>query len=274
VTCEAQKLHPAQSARLEQFNTDQCSDIHSHCLPGLDDGPADLPAALALCQQLVEDGITTVVATPHQLGQVGHANLATRVRAEVQELRAVLAEEQINLQVLPGGDVRIDPRMPELLDLDAVLTVADNGKYMLLELPHDVLINLSHLLVKLRERGVTAILTHPERHRILVRQPIHLLPWIEQGLLLQITAGSLVGEFGEAAERAAWDWLGSGLVTLVASDAHGVDRPPRMSAAIEAISNQLSRPVARRVCIENPNRVVRGEPITTTPERLRLVGRP
>lgn len=269
----SENLHPAQQRRLSQFNAQECVDIHCHCLPGLDDGPADLDASLRLCRQLVEDGITTVVATPHQLGQAGQDNLANRVRAAVKALQSALESESIPLIVHPGGDVRLDPRLPQLIDLDAVLTLADRRTHLLLELPHDVLINLTPLVTRLNAMGITTILSHPERHQVLARQPMHLLRWLEQGMLLQVTSGSLIGEFGELAQKVAWDWLGSGLVALVASDAHGDKRPPRMTAAINAIASELGQPVARRVCIENPARIIRGEPVPVSAQRMRLVGR-
>jgi protein-tyrosine phosphatase len=264
----------AQRQAMERFNSTEWVDVHCHCLPGLDDGPADMASALQLCRALADDGITTVIATPHQLGSYSDRNDAGRVRQAVDELRQALRDARIPIAVFPGGDVRVDPKVVALLKDDQILTLADGKRYILLELPHDVFINLQPLLVSLARDGIRAIVSHPERHAVLVRQPFHLLPWLEQGALLQVTAGSLLGEFGETSQRAAWDWVGSGLASIVANDAHGaVHRAPRMSEAADAISSHLGHAVARRVCIENPLRVLRGESVGHSVQRFQSSGR-
>src|SRR5205823_5312387 len=114
---------------------DQCVDVHCHILAGVDDGPVGLDETLALCRALVRDGITNVIATPHQLGRFDGRNLPAEIRAAVAELQATLDSRRIPLRVAPGGEVRVDERIPELLRQDRILTLADNGKYLLLELP-------------------------------------------------------------------------------------------------------------------------------------------
>jgi protein-tyrosine phosphatase len=101
------------------------------------------------------------------------------------------------------------------------------------------------------------IVSHPERHEHVSKRPQLVVPWLKEGALLQVTAGSLAGDFGGTAERCAWELLNSSAVAFVASDAHGaVRRPPRMSAAIDLIERKLGRGAARRMCVENPGRVL------------------
>jgi len=105
-----------------------------------------------------------------------------------------------------------------------------------------------------------------------------LIPWIEQGALLQVTAGSLVGGFGPIAEKMAWDLVSANLVSLVATDAHDhVHRPPMMNAAIDALAKRLGHAVARRLCIENPLAVLQGQPMPSnqhpSSSSMRLGGR-
>jgi hypothetical protein len=90
------KWSPEQMRRLDEFNTTRSVDIHCHCLPGLDDGPATMSEALALCEALVADGITTVIATPHQLGRYDRLNSASQVREAVATLCAAIAEPASN----------------------------------------------------------------------------------------------------------------------------------------------------------------------------------
>src|SRR5688572_5935816 len=135
-----QELAPTQRDRLERFGVAECADVHCHCLPGLDDGPATMDDAVALCRALVADGVTTAVATPHQLGRYDLRNGAAEVRKAVAGLRQALAREGVPLTVLPGADVRVDERLPQLLEAGHVLTLADNGRHVLLELPHETYI--------------------------------------------------------------------------------------------------------------------------------------
>ena len=109
-----------QADRLARFAAEESVDVHCHCLPGLDDGPATMADALAVCRALVADGITTVIATPHQLGTYEASNLAPAVRAAVAALSAHLAAEGVPLRVVPGGDVRVDERLMAKAAPDAV----------------------------------------------------------------------------------------------------------------------------------------------------------
>jgi protein-tyrosine phosphatase len=235
------------------------TDIHCHCLPGLDDGPAAPVEALALCRALVADGIRRVVATPHQLGRFeGHYD-AGAIRAAAGELSDRLREARIPLAVLPGADVRLDERIPQLLRSDTILTAADGRRYLLLELPHEVFIDPGTLLPELASMGVTAIITHPERHTHLARHPEYVRRWAEDGACLQITAGSFGGDFGRQSQKAAWAFIHAPLPILVATDAHDTSgRPPRLSEAYSLLAQEFGYIVADILCVENPCRVVEG----------------
>jgi protein-tyrosine phosphatase len=261
---ESTQLSPSteQTARLARFGVHQSVDIHCHCLPDIDDGPPTLVDAVNLCRALVRDGITTVVATPHQLGRYEGRNSPVQVRAGVVQLRAALAAEKVPLAVVPGGDVRIDHRLAALLDSDGICSLGDNGRHLLVELPHETYLELRHMIREFTDRGRTVIVSHPERHMILCRNPLLIGPWLDNGGALQVTAGSVLGDFGPIAEAAAWHWLEQGQVQLIATDAHDVKvRPPRMSDAITRIVIRLGEAVAKRICLENPLRVVMGEPL-------------
>jgi protein-tyrosine phosphatase len=209
---------------------------------------------------LVADGITTVVATPHQLGRYDGQNDGATVRKGVRELQSRLDAEGIALRVLPGGDIRLDERLARLVDEDRVTTIADNRKCLLVELPHEVYLDPARVLQRLCEAGLVPVLTHPERHRYLQQRPDTVADWVEQGAVLQITAGSLTGEFGRGAQTASRYWISKGWVGVVASDAHDAEvRPPRMSAASDAIAMEFGPAMARDLCVVNPARLVAGE---------------
>jgi protein-tyrosine phosphatase len=253
-------LHAIQQSRLDRFGVSQCVDIHCHVLPGIDDGPRNLDESLTLCRSLMRDGITTVIATPHQLGRYDGQNCANDVRRRVGELQGVLDQKKIPLKILSGGEVRIDERIAKLLREDYILTLADGKKYLLLELPSSVAIDPAVLTPRLKDANVTVILAHAERYENLQADPDAAKAWIDAGAVIQVNAGAPIGAFGRSAQRAAWHWLSRGWVSVIATDAHGVGtRRPRMTDAIDAIAEKLGEETAQCVCIENPIRVAAGK---------------
>jgi protein-tyrosine phosphatase len=132
-----------------------------------------------LCRSLVDDGISTVIATPHQLGRYNDGNEAYKVRQKVAELNRVLESEGVGLKVLAGGDVRVDERICRLLEDDKVLTLGDGGRFILLELPHQIFIDIEPLLIELLSIGVRAVISHPERHFAFSQQHNVFLRWLE-----------------------------------------------------------------------------------------------
>lgn len=255
-------LTGAQYDRLAYFGVTQSVDVHCHCLPGLDDGPVTIANALTLCRTLVDDGITTIIATPHQLGRYEGRNKSSDIRTIVTSFNKIIENTGMHLIIVPGADVRIDERIGHLLDVDQILTLADGGRYFLLELPGESFIDPEPLITELASRGIGVIISHPERNSFLTGQGRRVARWVKQGAHLQVTASSLVGDFGPAVERTAWQWLRIGAVSLVATDAHNTNtRRPRMSDAIDAITARMGESIARRVCIDNPLCVVTGQDI-------------
>lgn len=232
-------------------------DTHCHCLPDLDDGPGSVAQAVALCQALVCDHVETVVATPHQLGRYEGRATPQAIRTAVQFLNDVLEKRAVNLRVVPGAEVRLDERIPQLLRDDRLMTIADRNRHILLELPASVFIDIEPLLVDLRSARVEVIIAHPERNRSLPGQFTRLHQWLHEGARLQVTASSLTGRFGPAVQRVAWDLVARGWVAFVGTDAHNEQvNGPVMTAAFQMIATHLSLRMARRLCIENPSRLI------------------
>lgn len=258
----AENWLPQQRERLRAYGVRRAVDIHCHCLPAMDDGPETLTEGVALCQALAEDGITTVMATPHQLGSFERTNSDARVRAALAELSAALREAEVPLELFTGGDIRLDERLPRLLDTGEICTLAGAGRHLLLEPPFEVFIDPMPMIELLTVRGLQPIVTHPERYPYLAGHSERLRGWIAAGAVLQVTAGSLLGEFGRRAAEQGWDLVTRGLVDLVATDAHDARRrPPRMSAALAILEERAGRDAARALCLENPLRVLDGQSI-------------
>lgn len=234
-------------------------DIHCHLLPGIDDGARDWEESLAMAQLAADDGTTTVVATPHQLGSFAQ-NRGSEIRRLVAELQTRLTAAGIPLTVLPGADVRIEPDMFDRLASGDVLTLGDHRRHVLLELPHDLYLPLEPIVATLARRQMVGILSHPERNEGIMRCPEVVGPLVESGCLLQITAGSLCGAFGDECRSLA-EWLiGEGFAHFVATDAHGVrSRRPLMHRAFERVAELTDDHTATDLCCTNPAAVAAGQ---------------
>jgi protein-tyrosine phosphatase len=236
-------------------------DIHCHMLPGIDDGAKNWDDSLAMARLAAEDGITTVIATPHQLGNFS-SNRGDEIRRLVVELQQRLDAAQIRLQVLPGADVRIETGMFARLQNGDVLTLGDHRKHVLLELPHELFLPLEPVITSLERVGMVSILSHPERNQGILRRPEVVAPLVERGCLMQITACSLCGTFGPECQQLSEWLLTEGLVHFVATDGHGSrSRRPLIRRAFERVVELTSEPMAIELCSNNPTAVAAGQSV-------------
>jgi len=233
-------------------------DLHCHLLPEIDDGAASLEESLAMARLAVTEGIHTIVATPHQLGNFGR-NTGAMIRARCLDLQRHLEAHQIPLRVLPGADVRIEPDLVRRIRSGEVVTLADGGRYVLLELPHEVYLPLDRLLDDLGAAGLVGILSHPERNLGILRQPGIVERLVASGCLMQVTAGSLVGTFG-AQSQAFCQWMAErGSIHFIATDAHSpTARRPLIRRAFERLERLVGHETAVLWCCGNPASVVAG----------------
>jgi protein-tyrosine phosphatase len=202
-------------------------DIHFHCLPGIDDGPADWEASAALCRRAAAEGTTTIVATPHVLRE-GWENEDPRTRDELLlKLNTLLAGTPA---VLPGCEYFYSADAMELWEQgpSGPLTGLNRGPYLLVEFPATMVPRAAgDVIHELSVSGVTPVIAHPERNLQFVREPELLESFVRKGAISQITAASLLGELGRGALGASAEFFSRGLVHLVASDAHNLERVRR-----------------------------------------------
>ena len=249
------------------------TDIHCHMLFGIDDGSKSVEESLEMARMAVDDGIRTTILTPHQLGAF-RRNTGDLIRRRTAELQQLLDEHGIDLRVLPGGDVRIEPDMVELLQQGEVLTLGDHGRHVLLELPHELYFPLEPVLDELESAGMTGILSHPERNMGLMREPEHLEPLVERGCLMQVTAGSLMGTFGRTSQEMSEWMLAEGLVHFLATDAHGSRaRRPLLERAFQRVAGLIDEATAVAVCCEHPAAVAEGRSVSREAAEVPAPGR-
>lgn len=236
-------------------------DIHCHLLPDLDDGAQSWLETTQMARMAVADGIRAVVATPHQLGVYAH-NGGEQIRERTRELQAWLARHEIPLRVAPGAQIRCEPGLPEKIEAGEVLTLADQGRHVLLELPPAPFPLLHDVLPALRDARLTGIIAHPERHGVLQRNRDRVADLVDRGCLMQVTADSLVGLFGYRAQQMAEWMLNERLVHFLATDAHGAkSRRPLLRQAFTRVASLVDYDAAVALCCRNPAAVVAGEEI-------------
>jgi protein-tyrosine phosphatase len=230
-------------------------DIHCHILPGIDDGPAELSESLKMAEIAVADGITRIVATPHVKGEVHSPEfLSERVRQFNDKLQRTYTP----LQVLKGADVSF--LLPPVVV--ARYTIND-GPYFLLEFPHSHLPhNADEIVFKIQLGGLRPIITHPERNPSIIRDPDLLFRLIDAGCLVQVTAGSLTGEFGADSKSCAHYLLKKRRVHFLATDAHSAThRRPVLSAAVKEAAAVIGSQPALDLVTTNPAAVIAGRPL-------------
>lgn len=267
---QAGSLPAVSRQRPSDGTLERMVDVHHHLLPGLDDGSPDLPTSVEMARIAVQDGITHVVCTPHANSRYMFDPEVIQMRA--QELRQALAQAVIPLKIGLGCDFHLTYDNVQ----DALAhpqKYAINGHdYLLVELPDYTLSpNLKETFYELRMGGLIPILTHPERNPVLQREPQRMLPWLRDGLLVQVTAGSVTGRMGKQAQRVAERLLANRWVHILATDAHDTRRrPPQMREAREIISKRYGTLYADLLCRENPMAVFEGHSLGELDEGVDL----
>jgi len=215
-------------------------DIHCHLLPNVDDGPTEWEESLEMARMAVRDGISISVTTPHWIQGTKWEPHPDEIREKVNEFNHKLKDEKIPLTVLPGMEVGISENLPELVNSGRVLTLGDSN-YLLLEIPFISLpFGIEEVIFKLKTNGIVAVLAHPERNKEIQKNPKRVLELVKAGALVQITAGSCCGYFGEKAQRCVLELAKSGDIHAVASDSHDLDkRPPNLTEGLKVLERVI-----------------------------------
>ena len=247
-------------------------DIHCHLLPGIDDGPPTIEAALALASALVEDGVTKVVCTPHVFpGRF--ENRRTGIAEEFVRFSQLIQHAELPLELFWAGEVRLTPEVLDLLHLQELPFLGSTGgmKTLLLEMPDgQVPLGAEQFVRRLMANGIRPVLAHPERNRMVMDKPERMRALVEEGCAMQLTAGSLLGEFGPRAQAAAKTLLDAGWVQAIASDAHNLTgRRPRMKAAAQWLTRHYGAEAARSLTVDGPAGLIAHNLITNAAGRHR-----
>jgi protein-tyrosine phosphatase len=229
-------------------------DTHCHVLPFLDDGASDWEVSLQMVRTAQEDGISQCIATPHWTGAPGEVE---KIRERADELKERLAAESLSFKIHLGNEVILVPRLVEALKDGTALTLGSSN-YVLLETAQLEQGGYIHTaLFQLQSAGYRVILAHPERVKSWQGYFGDVRDLLQRGCFLQVNAGSLLGGFGKEAQQMAEDLIRLRWVSLVASDAHGLNaRPQRLRAAVKKCAQLIGEEAAQALVTRNPMRVL------------------
>ena len=236
-------------------------DIHCHILPGIDDGPEWTRDSLEMARLAAADGVRTIIATPHchdGVYEAQHHDIA----AACARLNAVLIAKNVPLKILPGAEIRLTPEFIQSFSAGQLLGLGSPDA-VLLELPELFITEAVLRVVRhLKKRKVRCILAHPERHTLLCSQETILAQLVEAGAELQLTAGSLAGEFGSKAKASSRRLLQSGAVCYLASDGHcHRRRKPLLTRGVQLAEKIIGREGAVALVNFPLPREVTGDPV-------------
>jgi protein-tyrosine phosphatase len=275
-------------------------DLHSHILFGIDDGPKVIEESIQMCRIGYQDGIRTIVATPHIQPGIYQNNRST-ILTKLQQLNNVLMKfgvqssefvvknsdsmtQRLNdpmtqlpndsiteLKLLPGADVHFSSDVLQRYEEGEIVTVNDQGRYLMVEFAFQgIPYQAEEVLFKLLTKGITPIISHPERNMEIAQRPKRYYEMIRMGCLGQVTAMSLTGDFGSGVRRIAEKLLSKRLIHMIASDAHSADgRPPILSAAVKAAEKIVGKEEAQKMVTEYPQAVIDGRR-PNVPEPIKL----
>ncbi|WP_020061474.1 tyrosine-protein phosphatase [Bacillus sp. 123MFChir2] len=245
-------------------------DLHCHILPSIDDGAGTLTDSLAMAQKAAAEGIHTIVATPHhQNGK--YINERAEILHQVKQLNEALQEHDIPLIVLPGQEVRLYGDLLADYEAGKILTLNETNKYILIEFPSNHVPRYAEqMLYELRVKGMIPIIVHPERNAELIERPDKLYNLVNKGALTQVTAGSLLGNFGKKIKKFSMQLVEHNLTHMIASDAHNTTtRAFHLQAGYDVIENEFSANTLMEFK-ENPYLLISGKTVyKEDPQQIR-----
>ena len=231
-------------------------DIHSHALYGLDDGARVIEESLDMIRMAAEHGTTDLVCTPH--ADPTYKFDPAAIRERLDELRDRSASA---LRLYSGCDFHLSyDNIQDAIANPRKYTIAQQN-YLLVEFSNMVIFHTTtEIFARLQDAGMIPVITHPERNPLLRQRIDNIAAWVESGVRVQVTAQSLLGEFGKRARGFCESLLDRDLVHFVASDAHDCQRrPPRLDLAREWLQRERGARIAQALCVENPRKTLTGE---------------
>lgn len=236
-------------------------DIHSHILPGIDDGARDEKQSLAMLKMAAADGITDIIATPHFHYRRGHATPA-QIQDAAKKMQQVIDDTGLNIHIYTGNELYYTHELLETVKAGDALTMADSD-YVLLEFsPETERRKIQNAVYQFVSEGYYPIIAHMERYQAFQKHPDFAVEISEMGAYYQLNAGSLLGAAGWSTKRFSKNMLKSGMIQFLATDAHDLEkRPPEFDKAAAWIEKKFGAEELKTYLSDNPQRILTNKAI-------------
>lgn len=240
-------------------------DMHCHLLAGMDDGPKEMADAVEMCTMLASQGVGAVHALAHQNEQYPEVT-PDRIKVGIQALQQEVRGKRLPVAIFAGSEVMVHPTTLESVDQNQYLTIADGKRFMLIELPHGIFIDLRDIVAGLIERNIRPILAHPEQSQELLFSERMAEELVQMGCLFQLSTGNVTVPMDRRRGNAIKTWVQRGFVHVIGSDGHSpTRRPPLLAEAAQIIGTWVGSLAANRICGMNGMAILQGLPLRIDP---------
>lgn len=242
-------------------------DIHSHIIPGIDDGSKNMEMTLEMLRAAEKSGTKKIVATPHYLMEYGEAKI-NEVKDYVEKINSIVNDEGINIEVYAGQEVYFTHNI--ISDyLEGNIGTINDSRYMLIEFSmRNQEQNLFDTLYELQVRNIIPIIAHPERYKYIINKPSVINDFINEGYLFQMNAGSLEGLFGDSVRKTAEMLVANGIYNFIGSDAHNITtRSVGISKGVD-LANAKNK-INGELFIESSRRLILNEDIEFCGQKIK-----
>lgn len=253
-------------------------DIHSHILPGIDDGARSMDESIEILKKAQKCGITDIIVTPHYI--TGSKYIVNNIDKKnlLNSLKREIKKRNINIKLYLGNEVYIENNIIELKESGEISTL-NNSKYLLFELPLNYEFNgVEDIIFNLRCKKIIPIIAHPERYAYLKKNPSLIKDIIDAGALLQCNIGSFFGMYGNDAKKTAMLFLKHNMITFISSDTHRRNNNyyEKIEELKELLKKHISEEEIDNLLGENARKILKKEIIeeaSYTPIKKGLFGK-
>ena len=231
-------------------------DVHSHILPGIDDGARTFDESIEIVQVLANQGVTDIIVTPHYVVDTLYVSPKSENAKLLKELQKRLKEASIDVNLYLGNEVYIDGGIKDLLKKKKITTLG-GGDYLLVEFPlNDAYPNYVDILGELIAMGYKVVLAHPERYAIIQEDYSILEDLCDMGVLLQCNFGSFLGKYDRHAEKLAVRLAKEQRIFLFGSDIHSAHRKDTIVKATRKLHKYYADKDLERLLVKNPRKML------------------
>lgn len=236
-------------------------DMHSHILPGIDDGAKSIEESIEMIKEAYKAGFTAIVSTSHYIEDSYDASKQKRYEL-IKIIEKRLENENIDITIYNGAEAYVNTNLNDLIKKEELVTINET-KYLLIELPmNNKIIYLNEIISELKDNGIIPIIAHPERYSYVQKDPKILNDLIDQGVLFQSNYGSLIGKYGKDAQKAVKKLLKNNMIQLLGTDTHRSNSTyTQMDEIIKKFTKLLGKEKFEILSTVNPLKVIANEKI-------------